>query len=357
MGWTDRVNVGGSGGADFLRVGAVGLPPKEELLLRSVVRVLEAQTRRRWEFAETPPYHVTFVGTGLIPDSSPDNPGNIAETSGIAVRVLPAGTRPDVDSPDITLPIRPLNLLPLLDSLGDRLRPASAQAASATPAAAAASARRMSLGLPPSAETFVTRVRKPGAGPFEVIARGQPLIVVDPARGIWSFAAGLDEHHLRLPDLATQFLTPGLDYVDHPANEDAPPTAGSAQRLEALLWHIGLRATPGEALRPVAARSVFRLTRWPDFGSIGSGDVLALKLAALLVSRAHRLDELIAAGREPRDRMVDILNACALCDLLSTDVSNKPAAVGVVADTRRQAGATRRYGLVLQALRSALGIK
>lgn len=357
MGWTERVNVSVGGSANFLRVGAIGLPPKEELLLRSVVRVLEAQTRRRWEFADAPPYHVTFIGTGLLTEADGDGMAEaVTGDTGIAVRVLPHGERPDVDGSDITLPIRPLNLLPLLDALGDRIQglPATAPGGKRPhkPQQAAHATRLASLGLPPSAEVFLTRVRQPEARPFDVLSGGEVLLTVDPAAKIWTLPATPNGSSTRVPDLAARFLTVGLEYADRAPGAESIRGDAPRQRLEALLWHLGQMATPGEALRPVASRSAFRLTRWPDFGSIGGSDLVALKLAALLVSRAHRLDELVAASREPRDRIIDILNACALCDLLAADAGADRAGAAV----RRPAASSRRYGMVMHVLRTALGM-
>ena len=278
MGWTDSVQLG-LNGRGVLRVGAVGLPPKEELLLRSVVRVLDAQTERAWEFVDAPPYDVTFLGDAAASDA----------TGGLAVRVLPPGARDEVDDASITLPIRPLNLRPLLDRLGNRLRtpsPATLAAAS-TPMPP----RVAAFGLPPTAEAFVARVRRSNATPFTIVPAGEPAIaIVDPDAGIWwqpADAAATVPGSLRVPDLATRLLVAGVEYLDLEADSDQamPGTQGTPQRLEALLWHLGVQATPGEALRPVARRSTFRLTRWPDFGSIGGNDLLALKLAALLVNR------------------------------------------------------------------------
>jgi hypothetical protein len=260
---------------------------------------------------------------------------------------------------DITLPIRPLNLLPLLDTLGDRIlgvpaatsngkRPIKPQQPAHTP-------RIASMGLPPSAEAFITRVRHPAARPFDVLSGGEVLLTVDPAAKVWRLPAGATGTSTRVPDLAARFLTIGLDYVDRAPDDDGVTGRAPTQRLEALLWHLGQMATPGEALRPVASRSAFRLTRWPDFGSIGGSDLVALKLAALLVSRAHRLDELVAASREPRERIVDMLNACALCDLLAADAgADRPGAAA--RRTSSSAASSRRYGMVMHVLRTALGM-
>jgi hypothetical protein len=221
--------------------------------------------------------------------------------------------------------------------------------------------RVAAFGLPPTAEAFVARVRRSGATPFTIVPAGEPAIaIVDSAAGIWwqpADAAATVPGSLRVPDLATRLLVAGVEYVDVEADSDqlTPGTQGTPQRLEALLWHLGVQATPGEALRPVARRSTFRLTRWPDFGSIGGNDLLALKLAALLVNRPHRLDQVISASRAPRGEIVDILNACALCDLLAAET---PMASTIAASSSSPTPppAASRYGLVLHALRSALGI-
>ena len=349
MGWTDSVQLG-LNGRGVLRVGAVGLPPKEELLLRSVVRVLDAQTERAWEFVDAPPYDVTFLGDAAASDA----------TGGLAVRVLPPGARDEVDDASITLPIRPLNLRPLLDRLGNRLRtpsPATLAAAS-TPMPP----RVAAFGLPPTAEAFVARVRRSNATPFTIVPAGEPAIaIVDPDAGIWwqpADAAATVPGSLRVPDLATRLLVAGVEYLDLEADSDQamPGTQGTPQRLEALLWHLGVQATPGEALRPVARRSTFRLTRWPDFGSIGGNDLLALKLAALLVNRPHRLDQVVTASRAPRGAIIDILNACALCDLLAAETPMASTLTPSSSSSPTAPPAASRYGLVLHALRSALGI-
>jgi hypothetical protein len=277
--------------------------------------------------------------------------------------VLPPGARDEVDDASITLPIRPLNLRPLLDRLGDRLRArSSAESSSSSSTSAPPAARVAVYGLPPTAESFVARVRRPGATPFTIVPAGGPAIaIVDPAASIWWQPADTTAS-LRVPDLATRLLVAGVEYPDldlnlEPGNAQLTPgtpgTSATPQPLEALLWHLGVQATPGEALRPVARRSTFRLTRWPDFGSIGGNDLLALKLAALLVNRPHRLDQIVTATRAPRGAIVDILNACTLCDLFAAETAVASTLAPASATTRPAAS---RYGLVLHALRSALGI-
>jgi len=214
----------------------------------------------------------------------------------------------------------------------------------------------------PTAEAFVARVRRSNATPFTIVPAGEPAIaIVDPDAGIWwqpADAAATVPGSLRVPDLATRLLVAGVEYLDLEADSDQamPGTQGTPQRLEALLWHLGVQATPGEALRPVARRSTFRLTRWPDFGSIGGNDLLALKLAALLVNRPHRLDQVVTASRAPRGAIIDILNACALCDLLAAETPMASTLTPSSSSSPTAPPAASRYGLVLHALRSALGI-
>jgi hypothetical protein len=333
--------------AACLRLGSVGLSPKDRLLLRSVVQIVRTQTRHRWEFSEQPPYDVTFLGSSDSTDTDSQTASQAA-LAGLVIRVV---THDDERvggdaSLSITTPIRPHNLLPLLDALGDR-SPRGAVARS-IPVERRQTPRLSSIGGPAGrAYAFVERLQRRDRASFLIFDGDQPLIVVHPATKTWSTPAEGDS--ASAADIAARLLARPLPLrtVDFEVADDRFVRV-RARRLEVLLWHLGLLADP-HILSPTAAqRTWLKLSRWPDFGSIGKADPLSLKLSAMLANRAYRFQELLDAveDEDARSRVVAFLNACAMCDLLVADVV-----------PREPARATPlQFGKVMRMLRTALGI-
>ncbi len=339
---------GRSEGAGCLRLGSIGLSPKDRLLLRSVVQIVRAQTRHRWEFSEQPPYDVTFCG---LPDIA--SPADADTATGIAVLVLPPDDdgRAAAGGPSISTPIRPHNLTPLLDRLGDRL-PGGA-ATRSIPVERRRAPRLSSIGGPAGrAYAFLERLQRRDRAPFVVMDGDEPLVAVHPSNKTWIAAESANDVAARLLarplPLKTIDLEPGDDRF----------TRQRARRLEALLWYLGVLADAQTLFPTVAEKPHLKLIRWPDFGSIGQADPVSLKLSALLASRAYRFDELVESVGPgvPRARIVAFLNGCALCGLLTADRRERERVDAEPAKVPRQPAAAQSVGRVMRMLRTALGI-
>jgi hypothetical protein len=317
-----------------LRIGAVGFSIREQLLLRSLVHIAGMQPRA-WEFVEGPPYQALFTATDIAHDPVP----------------------PDVFRFPVPVPLKSDRIALLLETLKLELpRLAVAMA----PDAPASGPRPAPLAAAPSAFDDGTAVvrrlmdrTQPRFGWIDALpdTSGRLLISINPALRAWRVPGSPVAPAVR--EVAARLARGGLRYVDLSTDGDADAEAdthretdGPAQRLEPLLWHVGLLVSPDGVLPQVRRTRRLRLSRWPDFGTVGS-DTLQLKLSALLISRAYTIEELLLAGGGVAARPVAFLNACALCELFVSDPAD---------DRPRALSAPRQFGSVMRMVRSALGM-
>jgi hypothetical protein len=303
------------------RIGAVGFSVREQLLLRSLVHIAGSHPPGAWEFVEGPPYHALFA--------SPDAGHAIAS--------------PDVFCFTVPVPLKSDRIALLLETLKREL-PRLAAAAIATDASTPASL------VPPvqperldDAAAIVRRLMDRTQPRFGWMDGDRLLVTIDQASRTWRVPAAAGAPVVR--GVAARLARGAVRYVDLSANR-GDDDDGLQQRLESLLWHVGLVISPNGVLPQVRGTGPLRLSRWPDFGTVGS-DTLQLKLSALLITRAYSVDDLLLAGGGVPARQVAFLNACALCELFV----RKPGD-----DRPRALSAPRQFGPVMRMVRSALGM-
>jgi hypothetical protein len=354
-----------------LRIGARGFSVREQLLLRSLVRIAGTPLPRPWEFVEEAPYHALFSSVGADDGAAAGDGGMEPAAEGVA-RIPVQGP---LESERIALLLD--SLKQDLPRLAAGLSAFSAERAIASAAASSAIEAAAGPGHPEPADDGAAVMRRltnrRDQTPFAWMDGVERVVVVNPATRTW-YVPGLTAAtpaSSAVRDVAARLVRGGLRYVVlSPADiadmtdlgSDSAPDAGSngaagagpdgaaasAQRLELLLWHVGLLVSPEGVLPEVRRTRRLRLARWPDFGSFGS-DALQLKLSAFLVSRSYSIDELVLAAGGAGERVVAFLNACALCGLFVSDATDDRP-------DPRESSAPRQFGDVVRMVRSALGM-
>jgi hypothetical protein len=352
-----------------LRIGARGFSVREQLLLRSLVRIAGTPLPRPWEFVEAAPYDALFTPPGAgdgIGDDARDGAARGDDAGPDTQRVARIPVQGPLESERLALLLDTLKQE--LPRLGEGIPAAGALASAPVPALSGPSRLSGLSGAAVAAgqaeplddgAAVMRRLLNRDETPFAWLVAddldggdlggGDYVIVVHPAARTWS-APGLTASApaaSAVRDLAARLVQGGLRRVDV-TPDDLSAGQASSHRLELLLWHVGLLVSPEGVLPEVRRTRRLRLARWPDFGSFGS-DALQLKLSAFLVSRSYSIDELLLAAGGAGERVVAFLNACALCGLFVSDA----------ADARpdpRESSAPRQFGDVMRMVRSALGM-
>lgn len=116
--------------------------------------------------------------------------------------------------------------------------------------------------------------------------------------------------------------------------------------VDLLLWSAAGALPAGEFLPEIAARSTFKLRRWPDFGAVGSS-LLSFRMAAMLSRATLDLPSLIQVANDQSDDVLRFLNSCAACGYLN-EPDAQPAAV--LAVPRAASGVRGLIGRMRRAL-------
>jgi hypothetical protein len=93
-----------------------------------------------------------------------------------------------------------------------------------------------------------------------------------------------------------------------------------AQSLTKLRWYCGIHLSAGQIIKDLTGYASFKLTRWPDFGTLSYHKDHA-RLATQLMTGSCSLDKLALNTQTPKEIAISFLNACHLCGWL---VEGKP---------------------------------
>lgn len=122
------------------------------------------------------------------------------------------------------------------------------------------------------------------------------------------------------------------------------------QDLEPPLWTAALAVSNGQLFEGLSLDDSYRLNRWPDLKKLGH-DPLHLKLTALL-RRGGTIEYFTGFTKEPREDVVDFINACRALDYLEHQV--KPVEPIKIPEQPQQQTTAKRS--LLSRIRSRLGI-
>ncbi len=122
------------------------------------------------------------------------------------------------------------------------------------------------------------------------------------------------------------------------------------QDLEPPLWTAALAVSNGQLFEGLSLADFYRLNRWPDLKKLGH-DPLHLKLTALL-RRGGTIEYFTEFTKEPREDVVDFINACCALNYLEIQVKSIEP-IKVPEQPQQQTTAKRS---LLSRIRSRLGI-
>lgn len=313
----------------------VGLPLRDDLLIRSLVQVIGTQTADSWTFHD-----------GFEADVALCNPNS--SLAGIALRraehddaltcvsVVHDGDESLPGTRVLHAPVKSLELISLLNEVSH----VAAHARRAPPAHHA----EMEGAVYRTADLLheLMRAKSPD---LHAVECGEVTVFLVPATRAFYAAEPPTETEL------AHWLTGREARVRRVTEASAQRIVAHAQNrrdLDALLWRAGLEGS-GDALLPaMRAGAKFKLKRWPDFGRLVHQS-FHFRMAALLSRGSYDLEELAAASTHTAAEARAFINACAICDLLLIDVP-------VPAEPARPPP-PRRYSSILNSIRSALGLR
>lgn len=301
-----------------LRLVVHGLSAEDCGVLAAILQVLADRTERHWTLGDGP------ADLALCTRAAVEAPAQ-AELHGLILR---EGENADADALVLSLPLRVMGVLDLLNAADDRLRQRRLESAGAH---ADHDGRMLAAALARLVERRheqTVRVRILGHGTLYLCMR---------THRFWSdlppdrLATTLREHRFVLTTLA-------------PSSPEFVERLATARPLDEALWAIGLIAVSEHVEAPGVR---FRLRRWPDFTRLPHR-AEHLQACALLAARALDIDELAAGTDLGRADAAHLVHACLLCDLVEIQrdsvVSEPPLA--------RPAG----FGGLFNRLRRHLGL-
>jgi len=312
----------------------VGLPLRDELLIKSLIQVIGTKTVDDWTFYE-----------GFEADVALCNPNS--NLAGVALRRAGQSAAPTcvsvVHDGDDSLPGTKVLHAPIKSSefialLNDISRSTDHIRRDAAPAAAEA-ADSCSV-----ADTLHELMQAKSPALHAVNCGAKTVFIVPASRSLYAAAP------LTQTDLA-QWSSARTLRIDRMDEQSARRLAGhteSRRDLDALLWRIGLEGSDGVLLRSLPQGAKFSLKHWPDFGRLAH-EAFHFRMAALLSRGACTIEQLAAASNHTSWEARAFVNACAMCDLILIDA----AAV----EPARAAAPQRRYSSILKTIRSALGLR
>lgn len=303
----------------------LGLGEGEHAALASVLRVLEPRLRVPVQLVEPARAHVVLVARAVLRDARRNG---VLSGRGVIVYRHDHEAPGRADDPEVVAPLRVMPVLGALVAWMDRIGMDQSPPVVSGPrhdvAGHAGTLAHALLRIFAQDLAHDAHVRAIGFGELSIFA----------ARG--RYASDLAAARLREAMRSRRFVITG----NCDAARSLPDSA--LRPLRELRWAAALEGA--DLSRPdLPAR--FRLTRWPDFGSLPH-DVEHLKLSALLAGRALSLQQACAASAMSAEQVLPFLVACRDCGYLvgtetataAMPVPAAPAPTSLFSRLRRQIG-------------------
>lgn len=316
-------------------VTAVGLPAREELLVRTLLKVVNTKTTDAWSFHDGLEANVALCN----PDSALSMMAvKRSSTHGLlCVSVVHEGGRTLPETLTLRAPIRSSDFIDILNQASGQLQ----LHARTRRASAAEDERHESL-----AHTLRGLATDPHASYLRVHVGGRSLMVAFKARRIGSTQEVHDDELLMLGQ-SRSFQLATLDTL--PGEADIAGVKAVAT-LDRLWWLSGLHAVSDDSSEIRLDRR-YLLRRWPDAGRLRL-QPFQLRMSAALTRHAMSAGELAAMVERPVSDAHAFLDGCAMLGLLTEAAPSSEPATPAPAAPR-----TSRYGELFQSLRAALGIR
>ena len=316
--------VGEVSGVTPLRVATLGLVDTEVRSLRTMLAVAEPRVRLPIRVVELAEAQLVFVARRVLRDSRANS-----QLSGRAIVVYRQEDDPPARADDVVI-TAPMRLMPLMDGLNhwaERLglraavAPAPVMAHDDTPGHTGTLAHAL-MRIFDQAAPHDAHVRAIGFGELSVLMhRGRYRSDVPTAR-------------LREAMASRRFVITGnCDAAKRLPDEELRP-------LRELRW---VAALEGAHVDRHGLPARFRLTRWPDFGSLPH-DVAHLKLSVLLSGRVLELPQACTMSAMAPEQVVPFLVACRDCGYLVAADATAPTSPVVPVKTGLFDRLLRRFG-------------
>lgn len=328
-----------------LSVTVVGLPVHKELLVRSLLTVVNTRTRDSWHFSDSIDSDVALCEPNsaltLVAQKHEKLKGFPQ-----CVSVVREGVMAIPHTLVLSAPIYASSFIALLDAISSTLsvRTTYGDAAMSAPLTTSSDDKfRVGVALHDlvgRASRNVQRIDANGVI-FHVIPAARALLLTQP----------LDEdalpHLFRARDVSITPLTEGQ-------TQDLFGDGAKPQSIDWLLWRAGLDGPHDQLLPTLPAAAKFALRRWPDFGRM-KHQPFHLRMAAFLTRSPHSIDQLSAAVTHSNDDCRAFVNACALSDLV--EVHRKDSGEELTSRPFHgiEAPLTNRYAGIFRSIRHVLG--
>jgi hypothetical protein len=313
---------------DQVPVELFGLPHWDEMLLRSVFKLVKGKTRKDWQLDEkSPPFAkiVSYKSAALVADAPLAGAGRQPILIYYVDGALPTSTtHPFV----LQAPVKPQALIALLNRVGELLDQVPAPS------------RRVSWSLLQWLDSLLLRsstiVQRISVDDVDIayIDFVKRCWLPKDDGAAWISAAAGHSMLLARPAAAEQLNT--CDW-------------NQARPLNELIWRLAQLASHGQLLARLNRDRLFTLNRWPDFTQQSDWRDF-INTASGLSQRPMTYAEIVATAKGTEDQLIIWLNAGALSGCL--------AQVGAVQiSTQDAALSTEDSGRFMSRLRSKLGFK
>ena len=328
-----------------LTLTVVGLPVQKELLVRSLLTVVNTRTRDRWYFSDSMESDVALCdprsALTLVAQKH-------AKLMGFpqCVSVVREGVMAMPQTPVLTAPIYASNFIALLDALSSAISARTVNVDVAMPAPLIAfSADKFRVGvalhdLVGRASRDVQRIDANGVI-FHVIPAARALLLTEP----------LDEN--ALPHLFSARAV-SVTALTEGETQNLFADGAKPQSIDWLLWRAGLDGPHDQLLPTLPVDARFALRRWPDFGRL-KHQPFHLRMAASLTRAAHGIDQLSTAVAKSGDDCRAFVNACALSDLVEVQQKDNSQLLASKHFDQIVAPPTNRYAGIFRSIRHVLG--
>lgn len=316
---------------------AVGLPAREELLVRSLLKMVSARTTETWIFHESLEANVALCN----PESALASMvlRRCASHGLLCVSVVHEDTSALPQTLTLRSPIRSGDFIDLLNQASEQLmqpgRPRRATGAEGMPEESLAVA--------------LQRLMAQGARHYAAVSVGGVTAVLSFGTQRIACTTALDDRALLA--LGQDIPAHWLELDDEQGARAFASTAWS-DGMDRLLWLVGLHARES-GMQP-AMDGLYLLRRWPDAGRLPL-EPHHLRMASVLVRKPMRAAALAELTRRPLADAHAFLHACALTGLLHEKPSHgegEPDPAVLAPAPRRS-----RYGELFQSIRTVLGIR
>ena len=331
----------------------VNIPIGKELLIRSLMPILNLKTKDRWSFVDEDaadavvcsPLSTSPSLVRIRSKHSQDTP---------CVSLVSKGENSIAGTELLVYPIKANEFARVLDALSDRLT-ASERSRSFHPILG----KTGSIAAAPSNHAFrlaftlreLLKLRSPNL--YRIVANGIEFHLV-PASGTLFQNHPLDNVAIaRLLSAETEIQ---VTQIVEEASRNAATHDVATLHIDSLLWRLGLEGDDRNLVPGLPATGHFVLRHWPNFGRVPH-DRFHLRMASVLARGPKTLAELAQASAVDIMDARKFVNACSFFGLV--EVRPAPRVPADNQDNQhsrlQQNRSARRFSGVLDSIRSALG--